>query len=1098
VRKLPPANGFQRQRFPEIEGAVSRPASTARIWDGSRVVKPIEVSNPTLTFAQKIEHEFIVGSAIKPNLYRANIRLVSDTESDISGEVCYPIHEALNWHVTRFGHQSRDPIEAALIQNEDGSTFQAKLNKPRFDKEKNTVRKYESPVGGGALAYLPFVPVNIRQAIADRCGEQIPSTGSFWDWVADNPSIQIVVTEGGKKALALFSLAHVAISIFGCNGGYRVKDQDGNQVAPYLIPQLERFAVPGREFILAFDQDAKLETRYRVKAAVSKFGELLAQKGCVVKIATWQPEQGKGIDDLIVQSGSKTALAAIDDAVLLADWTKQNSRSLLQYQAKFRIENSLKLPPKLSLKAQDLSKLELGGIPQSGIVAIKSPKGTGKTKFTNQLTQDSEKVLAAGHRRVLMRNLAQRLGLNYIGDIDKVNGRFFAGTAYTLRLSFCVDSLLAINPKDFEGCDLAIDEVIQVLRHLLQSSTCNKDGMRPALLGIFQELIQTARRVIVADADLDDASLEYLQALRGDGQPVYLIRNDIHQDTYPCQFIECNDASAITAELIEDAKNLAESWRAIDSELATGIKKAIWITTDTKAGAKRIAKALEEVTGLKALVIHSETSGDGAPRALICNPDDVIAGQQYAFYVCSPSVGTGVSIEIPDHFAAVYGLFSGYSLDDGDIAQALARVREPVKRVVWVARYGRAFNKVSRSTKPKEIDTALKQRTDVTVRLIRSQLKPDTVAAIEEQDWAAPHIKLYSHQAANQNWSQFNLRDAVLVRLQCEGAIVTVEETPSNKEVKSLLKQTTEQINLIEAEEICNARDLNLSEALELEAKEVTSPEDRAAVTKFNLKDFYKVDKVDIDFVLADRKGRRRAEILSLEAQIDDDVAVDRTVKALEKSIGWAGYICPWDISNTALRVELRRVLGLNDFFDLEKTWTAADLKSYADQIRQYSKEIKDVLGLTISDKMSDVQLVHQLLAQLGVKCARDKQITQKVPGQKNKRIRVYKLDNRNWQDLTEVIERRKQSRAAAEVDSQTEVIPSTVPAVQSKVDIVSDWANRFTSAETDSELRAAFTEIAQLYPERKHPTKQAVWKRLDRALKLRIEQLIKLEAVAA
>lgn len=43
---------------------------------------------------------------------------------------------------------------------------------------------------------------------------------------------------------------------------------------------------------------------------------------------------------------------------------------------------------------------------------------------------------------------------------------------------------------------LVIDEVVQVLRHLLTSSTCRKDGKLPALLTRLRQLVQIARRVI--------------------------------------------------------------------------------------------------------------------------------------------------------------------------------------------------------------------------------------------------------------------------------------------------------------------------------------------------------------------------------------------------------------------------------------------------------------------------------------------------------------------------------------------------------------------------------------------------------------------------
>ena len=97
--------------------------------------------------------------------------------------------------------------------------------------------------------------------------------------------------------------------------------------------------------------------------------------------------------------------------------------------------------------------------------------------------------------------------------IKKQGGRFITGSGYTLRVGTCVDSLLAINPSAFQGCDLVLDEVCQVLRHLLTSSTCNKQGKRPVLLMRFRELLRSARPVIIADADLDSKAIAYIQQL---------------------------------------------------------------------------------------------------------------------------------------------------------------------------------------------------------------------------------------------------------------------------------------------------------------------------------------------------------------------------------------------------------------------------------------------------------------------------------------------------------------------------------------------------------------------------------------------------------
>ena len=459
----------------------------------------------------------------------------------------------MNWQYSRFSHQAKDPLEAIILLNEDGTPWQAKLSQFRIDRAKTRKRfkqalgfsakavddhfkdlsdqlpelvehqKYETPKGNGSKPYLPPVPADIRQQIGSHYETEFPPEGSFWDWLASHSEIPVTLTEGGKKGLSLLSHGAIAIALYGVNGGYTSKDRLGNPIEPQLIPELERFCQSDRKITLAFDQDADPNTRRRVANALSRFGGLLAARGCEVYIALWDAALGKGVDDLIVNQGADAWKSAELKALSLEEWRLWRC-----------LENRLTLPPAISLKSNDLQTLQPGSIPDQGIIAIASAKGTGKTKLIGSLIQamntEDDPVLLAGHRIALMRNLCSRMGVDYRGDLDKVNGEFITAGGYTLRVGFVVDSLLAINPEKFRGCDLVIDEVVQVLRHLLTSSTCNKDGKRPALLARLHQLIQVARRVIIADADLNNAAIHYIQELRADGGRVFLIRNDFQPE----------------------------------------------------------------------------------------------------------------------------------------------------------------------------------------------------------------------------------------------------------------------------------------------------------------------------------------------------------------------------------------------------------------------------------------------------------------------------------------------------------------------------------------------------------------------------------------
>jgi hypothetical protein len=977
----------------------------------------LSISPPVLTlesFRAQIEHEFIHGSAIAPELFAETIDFLSDLEISDGGEFSTPIHEALNWKFIRFGYQVKPTLFAAIFRNEDGSVWQAKLSDPRRNK-KGEIQKYENSIGNGSRAYLPPVNQFARDAIANRYGVEVPPVGeSFWDWLEAHPEIEIIYTEGGKKALALLSQGFVAISLYGINGGYRSKDDQDNPCKPYLIPDVARFSGPGRRIVLAFDQDTKPKTRVKVGKAIFKFSRLLEQIGCFVRVAVWNKLQGKGVDDLIAITGLEAWELAYAAAV-----------SLKEKQLWDRLDNRLSITPNISLSTQDLSTLHISDLPDEGIIAIASPKGTGKTKFIGQQIKDTERAILASHRVALARHLCERLDMNYRGDLDKVKGGdFIAGSSYTFRVGSCVDSLLAFDPEKFRGCDLIVDEVCQVLRHLLTSATCNKEGKRPALLARFR------------DADLDDQTLRYLKELRQEGE-IFLIRNDHSAQGYPALFLEAPDRTSICEKLIQDIQSQE-----------TG--QVIYVATDSRTTSKTIFGLIAQIYPEKrSLLINADTSGGEDERAFISSPDIVLAQNEYDIIICSPSIATGTSIELQDAVWKVYGIFQGVSGTDADIAQSLARVRQPVERVIWCAPTGRNFCPVSRSTNSLELKGHLFERTSVTTSLIRSSLKADTVSTINTIDWQSdPNIQLFAQIGAAQNFAMQNLRNALYVRLLHEGNQITLERSLSNSSLKILLQTSRETTKMADAHTILNADDLSASEIFVLEQKETTTPEEQRAIAKFHLKEFYCLDSLTLQDILADREGRTRGELLNLEAQLHEGVALDRTIKALEKQASWKQHICPWDIQHTEMRRELRDRLGITDF--LRKAingmqWVKTDLEPFATKIRGFANVIKTHLGFTITDKMSDVQVVHQLLAQLGIKV--DFHWSKFHPQHCGQKIRIYSLNRAHWEFYQGILNRRVLKRITYQdsegspliVDSKKETGDLVEMPVDSPVSIVLD-----------------------------------------------------------
>jgi len=998
-------------------------------------------------FAQQIEREFLFSSGINAALYALATHLVEDTELLPGSEVHYPIHEALNWHVTRFGRQARQSLRAVLLLNEDGSTWQAKLSQPRTDA-KGKAQKYETPVGNGARAYLPPVPPVIRQRISERYGIPVPLEGDFWHWYEQHPEVPLTVTEGGKKGLAGFSQGLVTIALYGCNGGYRTKDALGHPITPTLIPDLARFAVSGRQITLAFDEDTTEKTRRRVAIAQSRFGSLLAAKGCAVVIARWDTQQGKGLDDLIVNAGAAAWETAYADALPLSQW------QILQ-----RLEQRLTYPIHLRVKLGDLSQLDPTPLPTEGMVAFCSPKGTGKTKLIAALLTNQERVLSLTHRIALGRNLCTRTGLYYRGDLDKVKGQYMHAAGYTLRIGSCVDGLLSLDPNHFAGGDLVLDEAVQLVRHLLTSSTCARDGKRPALLARFRALVKNAKRVLVADADLDNATLHYLRDLRGDKASVFLVKNDFEPQPYACRFLAAPDRTAITGDLLTAVAQLP-------------VGKVLFVATDSKATSKALHRLiLQQFPDKRVLLLNSETTGGECEREFMQTPDAVLERGDYDLILCSPSVATGVSIECRGVIAAVYGLFTGVSATDADISQSLSRVREPVERIAWCAQVGSNYAKVSRSVNPLEVRAHLQSQTTATIQLLRSSLKEDLLAGVDAIDWRAdPHIGLYCQLAAAQNRSMRCLREALLTRLRFEGNHLTIEDRGSDPALKVLLAQTRADLQLLEAEALVTTETLTYTEVMALEQKESLSPEEHLAIQKWHLLDFYDLETLTVDDCLWDKAGRRRGELLSLEALLYPHVALDRTARALEKQASWHQGYCPWDIANAPLRRSLLVAIGIDTLLPKLREgwqWCRYDLQPYADRARALAAQIKVALHFTIRESMSDTQVIHQLLSQLGLKLTM--RWSRAVVGYEGEKLRTHTLDQAHWGQLEAVLERRaaKRHRLQAQAMEAEELgSPAVFAVVKGEGDppqSVDEWLTPEALADVQALVKAAGTDPAVL-----------------------------------
>jgi len=299
-------------------------------------------------------------------------------------------------------------------------------------------------------------------------------------------------------------------------------------------------------------------------------------------------------------------------------------------------------------------------LPLKGVMLIKSPKGTGKTEFLKSVAEkcgkENRKTLLLGHRVFLLKNIAERTGLDYYRDIE---GDLTDGIAV------CMNSLTRLNPKtDIPYDTVIIDESEQVLMHLA-SKTLSKD--RAEVFNNLIWVIKRAQRIICLDADLtSELTLQIIKEIR-------TVEKMVKQQ----------NIGIINEYQFEQRRTtMYESQHHLLSDAIKAVEAGqnIYIATNSKNQANVIGTIFDTID-VSNLVVTADTNDTPDCLAFIENPS--VECQQYRVVIASPTAQTGISID-GGHFNAVYGFFGHGIGTYQDVDQALSRVRGCEDTRVWV------------------------------------------------------------------------------------------------------------------------------------------------------------------------------------------------------------------------------------------------------------------------------------------------------------------------------------------------------------------------------------------------------------------------------
>jgi putative DNA primase/helicase len=135
----------------------------------------------------------------------------------------------------------------------------------------------------------------------------------FWKWVLEN-DIQIIITEGIKKALAAISQGFPCVAVTGIWNGVKAIRKDNGETDYYsLIPSLRH--LKDKKILIAFDRDEKARTIANVMRARTALASALIDQQCECYSIVWDSKY-KGLDDLL--AGADGGVAELEKSIAKA------------------------------------------------------------------------------------------------------------------------------------------------------------------------------------------------------------------------------------------------------------------------------------------------------------------------------------------------------------------------------------------------------------------------------------------------------------------------------------------------------------------------------------------------------------------------------------------------------------------------------------------------------------------------------------------------------------------------------------------------------------------------------------------------------------
>lgn len=491
-----------------------------------------------------------------------------------------------------------------------------------------------------------------------------------------------------------------------------------------------------------------------------------------------------------------------------------------------------------------------GLVGRTGCYAIQSDKGTGKTelavRLVDSLREDVSSVLVVAPYVSLVHNSAERYGLDVYNGLNHQQQRQAPYLAITQKSLKNLAGSDRVNNTDV----LILDELTTGLLQLESRELYTGTEANQAYAAL-AKIVQTAKLVLVIDADLNQPIIDWLRAQRSD---VTVIRNDYRR--------------ALGKLTVFDRQQALDD--TFFSALSAPDRQArpVAYVANSRAQIERIEAAiLKHYPALRVLSVTSANSKNSNQRAFITAPDTEAAN--YDAILLSPAVATGIDIQT--RFYAKFGHFtaSHEAPAAAGCAQLFERIRTADQCGIWIKKaVGHAVTDgatLYQQQKAKALDTY-----NSILRNL-SDSEKDTFALLYplddkgHPDFPAEQRQFYRLLAdlrALRN-TQYNALKPSLLGIFAENYDLVTSDSASNHHGEAILQASKEAKEAYQ-QMVLTVAPVSKDEYDRLEAAHQITAEVEAGYERWKIEDFYN-QTISEDLLTFDQRGKGRQIVRQFE-----------------------------------------------------------------------------------------------------------------------------------------------------------------------------------------------------------------------------------------